>query len=140
MMSYTLSFRLRLSLFTLRLGVFIVMFFWTLDKLIRPEHASQVFENFYSLGGLEHQAMKVIGLIEMFLLAGFLLGVKKRFTYGAVLLLHAVSTFSSYKQYFSPFDKGNLLFFAAWPMLAACFAVYLLREEDTLFTLSRRKF
>jgi hypothetical protein len=26
----------------------------------------------------------------------------------------------------------NLLFFAAWPMLAACFALYLLRDLDTL--------
>jgi len=137
-MDSSLSFRLRLSLFSLRLGVFVVMFFWTLDKLIRPEHASQVFENFYSLGGLEQHAMKVIGILEMILLAGFLVGIKKRFTYGAVLILHAVSTFSSYKQYFAPFDKGNLLFFAAWPMLAACLAIYLLREEDNLFTLARR--
>jgi putative oxidoreductase len=28
----------------------------------------------------------------------------------------------------------NLLFFAAWPMLAACIALYLLRDQDTLLT------
>ena len=32
--------------------------------------------------------------------------------------------------YLEPFD--HLLFFAAWPMLAACFALYLLRDDDTL--------
>lgn len=42
-----------------------------------------------------------------------------------VLLLHGISTLSSYRQYLDPFN--NLLFFAAWPMLAACFALYLLR-------------
>jgi hypothetical protein len=46
-----------------------------------------------------------------------------------VLLLHAVSTFSSYRQYLDPFN--NLLFFAAWPMLAACFTLYTLRDLDT---------
>jgi putative oxidoreductase len=33
----------------------------------------------------------------------------------------------------------NLLFFAAWPMLAACFALYYLRESDTLGTFSSIK-
>ena len=32
----------------------------------------------------------------------------------------------------------NLLFFAAWPMLAACFALYLLRDLDTLGVVSGR--
>lgn len=49
-----------------------------------------------------------------------------------MLLLHAVSTFSSFPQYLDPFK--NLLFFAAWPMLAACIALYLLRDLDTMAT------
>jgi len=46
------------------------------------------------------------------------------------LVLHAVSTLSSFKQYLAPFDGPNLLFFAAWPMLAACFALFILRDLD----------
>jgi hypothetical protein len=45
------------------------------------------------------------------------------------LIFHAISTLASYRQYLAPFD--NLLFFAAWPMLAACFTLYLLRDLDT---------
>jgi len=78
-----------------------------------------------------------IGILELLLLFGFLAGVRKRFTYGAVFLLHAISTFSSYKQYLSPFEGANLLFYAAWPMLAACFALYLLRDLDTLWVLRK---
>jgi len=49
-----------------------------------------------------------------------------------VLLLHGVSTLSSFHQYRFPFEnKTNLLFFAAWPMLAACFTLYYLRDLDT---------
>jgi putative oxidoreductase len=67
------------------------------------------------------------------LVLAFLVGFKKRITYGLVLLLHAGSTFSSFTKYIDTFN--NLLFFAAWPMLAACLALYLLRDEDTKFTL-----
>ncbi|MGE3759770.1 MAG: hypothetical protein AB7H97_18530 [Pseudobdellovibrionaceae bacterium] len=129
--------RLKISLFGLRLGVFMVMLFWTLDKFVRPDHAVAVFEGFYAIPGLGEVIMKGLGGLELILIAGFLIGFKKRFTYGAILLLHGISTFSSYKQYLAPFEKVNLLFFAAWPMFAACIALYLLRDEDTMFTVKR---
>lgn len=44
--------RLPVALFLLRLGVFIVMFMWTIDTLVRPDHAAGVFSNFYQIGGL----------------------------------------------------------------------------------------
>jgi hypothetical protein len=40
---------------------------------------------------------------------------------------------SAFSQYFDAFN--NLLFFAAWPMWAACFALYLLRDADTKMTI-----
>ncbi len=129
--------RLPLALFFLRLGVFIVMFMWTIDKFIRPEHAAAVFENFYFVSGLSNMLSYLIGVIEMIILAGFLLGYQKRLTYGFVLVFHGISTLSSFKQYLSPFDGPNLLFFAAWPMLAACFALYYLRDQDTLLAIKK---
>ncbi|MFT5171398.1 MAG: putative oxidoreductase, partial [Candidatus Marinamargulisbacteria bacterium] len=86
---------------------------------------------------LSANVLFALAVIELFIIIGFLLGYKKRLTYGAVLILHGISTFSSYNQYLSPFDKGNLLFFAAWPMLAACVALYLLKDLDNLYTVSR---
>lgn len=125
---------LRLSLFMLRIGVFIVMLMWTLDKFIRPDHAAQVFEGFYHITSGK-MIMYALGAIELVIIVMFVLGLFKRFSYGFILALHAISTFSSYKQYLNPFEKVNLLFFAAIPMLAACFALYLLREHDTKYTL-----
>lgn len=125
--------RLRAALLALRLGVFVVMAVWTLDKFVNPDHAARVYEGFYGLPGLGELAFQVLGGLEAALLLGFLFGVRKRFTYGMVLALHAVSTFASYEQYLEPFD--HLLFFAAWPMLAACLALYLLRDQDTWLTL-----
>lgn len=128
--------RMRLALLLIRVSVFVVMLMWTLDKFLNPQHSAGVFQHFYSIGGLGPRAMMVIGGLELLLLFAFVLGVRKRFTYGAVLLLHAGSTLSAYKQYFTPFEPGHLLFFAAWPMLAACLALYLLRDEDRLLSLS----
>lgn len=123
--------RIRLALLLLRLGIFVVMAVWTLDKFVRPEHTAKVFEFYYGLSGVSSQIAFVLALAEGALLLAFVVGLKPRVTYGTVLLLHGVSTISSYKQYLQPFESNNLLFFAAWPMLAACFALYILRDFDT---------
>jgi len=128
--------KLQLSLLLLRLSVFLVMFMWTIDKFINPGHAAKVYESFYNIAGLEVVVMFAIGAIELIILLLFLVGYKKKYTYGAVLALHAVSTLSSFKQYLTPFDGPNLLFFAAWPMLAACFVLYLLRDQDKKWSVS----
>lgn len=128
--------RIATALLALRLGVFVVMLMWTLDKFVNTAHASRVFENFYGLGGLGPGLLMALGVAEFLLILAFVAGIQKRFTYGAVLVLHGISTLSSYRQYLDPFN--NLLFFAAWPMLAACFALYWLRDLDTQWTLSQR--
>ena len=127
--------RVRLPLFLLRIGVFIVMLMWTLDKFVRPGHAAVIFKKFYGIDGISPTVFYVIGALELLLLVGFVTGTAKRYTYGLVLLLHAISTLASYQQYLAPFD--NLLFFAAWPMLAACITLYLLRDLDTLWAMQK---
>lgn len=122
------------ALLFLRLGVFLVIFMWTLDKFINPQHSAGVFENFYGLSGWGPTVFMVIGAVEMLLLIGFVIGFRKRLTYGLVFVIHAISTLSTWKQYLNPYDGPNLLFFAAIPMLAACWALYSLREMDTRFT------
>ncbi|HJO10674.1 MAG: hypothetical protein QGG67_19615 [Gammaproteobacteria bacterium] len=128
----TLSNNLPKALLALRLGVFIVMLMWTLDKFVNPGHAAGIFANFYYIDGLGQTAFLIFGSAELILILAFVAGMFKRWTYGAVFILHAVSTLSSWSRYLG---FGSLTFFAAWPMLAACFALYLLRDEDTLLTL-----
>ena len=130
--------RLPLALLFLRLGVFFVFFIWTVDKLLRPEHAASIFERYYFLSGLGRETAYLLGAVEMLLILGFLLGLAKRYTYGAVLILHAISTLAAFAKYITPFEAHNLLYFAAWPMVAACFALYVLREPDTLWIIGRR--
>jgi putative oxidoreductase len=129
--------RIGVGLLVLRVTVFVVMLVWTIDKFVRPTHAASVYEHFYFLRGLGPALMYTIGVVELLILLGFVIGVAPRLTYGLVLLFHAVSTFSSFHQYFHPFENVNLLFFAAWPMLGACFALYYLRDYDALWSVSK---
>jgi|TARA_R110002124_G_scaffold233406_1_gene398712 hypothetical protein len=127
--------RIEWSLFLLRAGVFIVMLAWTLDKFIDPSHGVRILEKFYLIGGMGEGIMMVVGAVELLIILAFFGGVWKRWTYGFVMVLHAMSTFSSWAYYTV---NINLLFFAAWPMLAACIALYLLRDLDVKFTFKKR--
>ncbi|TWX73990.1 DoxX family membrane protein [Colwellia sp. C1TZA3] len=126
---------LQWSLLFLRLGVFIVMFVWTLDKFVNPAHSIKIFEHFYKISGFNDIIAYCLGALQLILVIAFLFGIKKRLSYGLIFLMHAGSTLSAYALYIDAFN--NLLFFAAWPMLAACAALYLLRDADTKFTLGK---
>src|SRR5205814_1080474 len=130
--------RVGVALLVLRVTVFLVMLIWTIDKFVRPDHAASVYERFYALRGFSPTMMYLIGTAELPLLIGFVIGFVQRFTYGAVFILHAISTLSSFPKYFHPYEQLNLLFFAAWPMLGACFTLYYLRDLDTLWSVRSR--
>jgi putative oxidoreductase len=132
------STKLVYSLFLLRVSVLLVMVMWTVDKFVNPAHAANIFDKFYAISGLGHQIVIAIAVAEMALLLMFFLGIKKTVSYGLVLCLHGASTLSSFNQYLSPFEGAHLLFFAAWPMLAACITLFLFKDEDTLFQVDRR--
>ena len=127
--------KLGYSLFGLRITVFLVMIMWTIDKFVNPDHAAAVFKTFYFLPGLEQTAFLIIGLVQAAIVVAFVLGVFKRWSTLLVLLMHTVSTLTPLPLYFDPWK--HLLFFAAWPMLAAIVALYLLREHDTFLSLGK---
>ena len=136
-MPNTVARRLAISLLALRIGVAIVMLAWSIDKLVRPEHAAGVFGSFYAMPGLGEPVFYALGALQLLVVLAFLAGAWRTWTYGAVLAMHTVSTLSSFRQYLNPFEGPNLLFFAAWPMLAACVALFLLRDQDTLWRIGR---
>ncbi|MBT5032356.1 MAG: hypothetical protein HOM55_08695 [Proteobacteria bacterium] len=119
------------SLFLLRISVALVLIMWTVDKFVNPGHAAAVFENFYFLPGMGGTILMAIAVIESVLILLFLVGRFKNITYLAILIIHAISTLTSLSKYLNPYEGYNLMFFAAWPMLAACYTLYVLRDQDT---------
>lgn len=126
--------KLSVSLFLLRVTVALVMAVWALDKIMNPGHAGAVFSNFYGIE-VGSASLKLIGALQIVVIIAFVTGLLKTISYGLVLLMHAGSTLSSWRQYLEPFD--NLLFFAAWPMLAACIALFLIRSDDAFLSFNR---
>lgn len=121
---------LALSLLLLRLGIAIVMGIWTADKFVNPGHGQAVLEHFYGMGEAGVTVVTLIGLAQVIVVTLFTIGLFRTWSYGAILLMHGITTLASWKQYLDAFD--NLLFFAAWPMLAACITLFLLRKFDTI--------
>ena len=110
---------------------------WALDKLLNPEHAAAIFERYYKIEGIAGAAPYIIGGLQMILIFSFLFGLWKTWTYGALFVLHFISTLSTWDKMLDPWAAPNLLFYAALPMLAAIFTLWLLRDEDTLMTIKR---
>ncbi len=128
--------RLSLSLLLLRLSLGLVMMVWAFDKILNPGHGAAVLEGFYGLPGTGEQVIRIIGVLQGVIVLGFLLGVAKSWTYGAVLAMHAVTTLVSFGAYLEPLK--NILFFSAWPMLAGLITLFLLRGEDRIATFGRQ--
>lgn len=129
---------LQISLFLIRASVVVMLAPWVADKFINPAHMVGVADSFYGIGGFSSTLVLIIGVVQVVLLACFALGIARTWSYGLTLLMHALSTFSSWKQYLDPYAGANLLFFAAWPMLAALVALFLLRDHDNLLSVQRR--
>lgn len=127
--------KLSAMLLIMRLSIFLVMLMWTFDKFLNPTHAAKVFETFYFTKPFGPKMSYVIGLLELIIVVAFGLGYKKRVTYFLILLFNGISTVACYSQYLAPFQGANLLYFAAWPMLAACLSLYVLRENDVLWVI-----
>nr|WP_320136889.1 MauE/DoxX family redox-associated membrane protein [uncultured Amphritea sp.] len=133
----TLQKPLSRSLLALRLGVFVVMLVWTLDKFANPAHTGVMMNKFYGIDWLTQYFAYIIGAAELLFILAFVAGLWRRWTYMGILVLHTLSTLVAYNKYMDPFN--NLLFFAAWPMLAACLALYWLRDWDTLCTIPQKQ-
>jgi len=128
--------RLPVALPGLRLSLALVFAAWAADKFLNPDHGAAVFQGFYGLEAVPAGLVYAAGAVQAVLVAAFALGVAKTWSYGAVGLMHAVTTVVSWKAYLG---LENILFFSAWPMLAGLIALWSLRDEDRLLTLGRRR-
>lgn len=138
--------RLPLCLMLIRVAVFADLIMWNMDKFFQPLQTSRIFRGFYAVGGglpytsqLSYAAVYLMGALQLALLVAFLLGYKKRLSYGLVFALHTVSTLAPWGRYLEPLTSHTLLFLAAFPMLGGIGALYYLREHDRLCTVGGRR-
>lgn len=127
--------KMEIGLATIRITTAAFFLVWSLEKIIAPEIAQKVFARFYA-STISPSVSIALGILQTAIVLLFLAGLFKLWTYGAILGMHAVSTLSSYEPLLNPYTPPNHLFWAAVPTLGAIFALFLMRKEDQLLTLS----
>ena len=127
--------KLEIGLAIIRITTAAFFLIWSVEKIIKPEISQKVFSNFY-FSNISTSVAVILGILQTIVVLLFLAGLFKLWTYGALLGMHAVSTLSSYGPLLDPYTPPNHLFWAAVPTLGALVALFLLRDEDRLWTLS----
>src|SRR5262245_40942005 len=129
------SSNLEVSLVLMRLATAALLLVWSIDKMVNQGHAQNVFKTFYFTTP-SPEILTGIGVAQTLIVLAFAAGFARFWTYGAVLLMHLVSTASTYARLINPWGPGaQLLFWAAIPVLAAMIALFLLRAQDRLLSI-----
>lgn len=128
---------LKLPLFLTRLSIALFLFPWVLLRLTKVEAGAGLFEKYYFIKGMPNAVALIIAIFWAVLLLAFVTGFKKRISYGLVFLLHAVGTVMTLPYLIPGTDNFKILFMAAIPTAAAMGLLYIMRNEDTLLSISK---
>jgi len=127
---------LEISLLLLRLSIGAFFLVWSVDKIVNPDHAQAVFERFY-LTSISAELSIAAGVAQTLVILAFMAGALKTLTYGAALLMHTVSTLSTWEHLVAPYAPDtSMLFWAAVPLVFALLALFLLRNRDRLLAVN----
>ncbi|MBC8048877.1 MAG: DoxX protein [Chitinophagales bacterium] len=129
---------LELSLVLFRLATVAFLLVWVFQKLLVPAGAQGVFKTFY-FSELPVVLISAFGVAQLLIVLAFGLGFLRFWSYGAVIIMHAVSTLSTIPRLMDPFTKPNALFWAAVPVLAGLVGLFLMRDRDRLFSIDARR-
>lgn len=130
----TPDFSRRLGLAAIRYSVAAFFAVWAIEKFVKPDVTGRIWSHFYKIEGIGTYASYGIGAFQLAIIGLFALGLFRTWTYGALFLMHAVSTLSTWEHLIDPYGK-NHLFWAGVPTLAAMAALWLMRKDDSLATL-----
>jgi uncharacterized membrane protein YphA (DoxX/SURF4 family) len=127
----------QVTLLILRVTLGVFLLFWSSMKWALPAQAGVIVSHFYGIS-LPPTFTVLIGVLETLLSLLIIAGAWKRYTYGAGLILHGVTTVVSWKLYFIPFPPySHDLFVAAIPVLSAFLVLYVLRDRDVLWAMQK---
>ncbi len=125
---------LRLPLLLTRLSIVAFLLPWQYMRFSKPEGINNIAQKYYKFS-MPEIGSTISGVLMMALLIAFLVGFKKRISYGLVALLHGVGTAMTIPNLIPGLEGYNQLFLAAIPALMAMVLLYCLRNEDTLLSI-----
>jgi uncharacterized membrane protein YphA (DoxX/SURF4 family) len=110
------------------LGVFLLQ--WGVEKFIVPSNTRAIWGYFYGLN-VPAALGYAFGVAEIAIAACLILGLFRTISYGAAMVLHAVTVVVSWRQLIDPWGgDANHLFVAGVPVLGAFVALFMLRAWD----------
>ncbi len=127
---------LKFPLFFTRVSVFYFLLPWVLMRFSAPEKAKGIAAKYYFVSEMPDIINLIIGMGWLALLIAFLVGYKKRISYGLVFALHAIGTAFTLPYLIIGTSSMKILFFAAIPAAGAMWLLYSLRDSDTVLTIS----
>ena len=123
------------SLLLLRVSLGILMVVWGLDKLLNTQHGVDVAARFY--GGVSASAaiMKGFGVLQLALGGMIVLGLFRRYTYPALLLVTSTTLLGVWRSIVDPLglflEGGQILFYPSIIIFAATLVLWAFVAEDT---------
>lgn len=138
---------LKLPLFLARLSIFGFLLPWQIARFTGPDLINTVATTHYKVP-VSSTLSTISGVLMIVLLLAFLVGFKKKISYGLVFLIHAAGTIMTIPslikgaKFLITSDLSNgfqptALFLAAVPAAFAMLLLYCLRDEDTMFSLNK---
>ena len=129
----------KLPLFLTRLSIFYFLLPWQVMRFTAHYRIEGIANKYYKIPAIPDMVGTIIGVAMMALLIAFLVGFKKRISYGLIFILHAIGTVMSMPAMipFVGLPGYKQLFLAALPAAFAMLLLYCLRDEDTMFSLNK---
>lgn len=125
---------LQLGLFILRIATGLFFLAWSIDKLVASGHTVKVFNKFYFME-ISPEIAVGLGIVQTLIVLAFMAGLYKTWTTGALLVMHTVSTLSTWEKLIFPYATGGLLFWAAVPVWAGLLLLWLMRDTDRMWSI-----
>jgi putative oxidoreductase len=144
------------NLFLLRLGLGVFLLQWGFEKILHPEFSILINKSFY-LGVIPNSTLlwQGLGVVQVIVILAFMAGFHQKWTYLIPMIIHGLSTVSSWGRLIDPYHvweiidparssfsfpyPNNHLFMTAVPVLLAFYLLYRLRDSDKLFALDHAR-
>ncbi len=127
---------LKLPLFLTRIFIVLFMLPWQLTRFTSPEIINTISTKYYKFT-MPAIGSTITGVFMMGLLLAFLVGFKKRISYGLILVFHTIGTIMTIPFMIPGTENFRATFLAAIPTIGAMLLLYYLRDEDTMLSLNK---
>lgn len=128
---------LKIPLFLTRISIVAFFLPWQLMRFTKPDSIAGIAKKYYKISSVPEIASTVTGVLMMALLLAFLVGFKKKISYGLVMILHGLGTLMTLPNLIPGLEGYNQLFLAAIPTFFAMLLLFCLRDQDTLLSIDK---